>query len=298
MLGRSFVEGGKYFFRTLWISSIAITVLIMSIGLITLAFSTRQTLDVIVRQFDKKTTVQVLINDSSTELDIKNTEKAIREIPGVENVIFSSKEEEKKRLSDTSKTVADYNSIFDEIGFNPFQNAFIVTPASAESYKSVVEAISNINFTKANNILKVNAKQDLVDRLLFWYYWINIIGWASVLLLGFISILMIVNIIRISISYFQQEIEIQRLVGATNKYIRGPFIVQGFLFAAIASLIVGLIQGVLIYYAAPAIASYIDVPNIWSVRMDLLVPVAIILAGSLLVTTLAAWYATTRYLRK
>lgn len=297
MLGRSFVEGGKYFFRTLWISAIAITVLIMSIGLITLAFSARQTLDVIVRQFDKKTTIQVLINDTATELDLRNTEKSLRELPDVENVVFSSKDQEKERLANTSKNVADYNSIFEEIGFNPFQNAFIVTPVNAESYKTVVDQISNINFTKANNILKVNANQDLVDRLLFWYYWINIIGWASVVLLGLVSVLMIVNIIRISISYFQQEIEIQRLVGATNRYIQGPFIVQGFLFAALASLVVGGVQAAIIYFASPAIAAYIDAPDVWSVRLDLLVPIGIILATSLLVTTLAAWYSTTRYLK-
>jgi cell division transport system permease protein len=295
---RSLVEGIKYFWRTFWISSIAITVLTLSTGLISLAFSSRQLVNTVLRQFDKKATIQVLIADKASEIDLKSTEQALKSLSGVSNVTFVSKESEKARLSGTDQSASNYSGLFDELGFNPFLNSFIVAPASAEQYKSVVSAINNINFTKTNQVQKVVAKQELIDSLTLWYNRINIAGWAFVIVFGLISVIVIINIVRISISYFQNEIEIQRLVGATNRYIQGPFIVQGFLFAFFAAILVAILQAALFWYIVPNLGRWFGITDTTSIQTELYISVGSILIVSILVATLAAWYSTTRYLKK
>lgn len=295
---RSIFEGGKYFFRTFWISSIAITVLALSIGLIALAFNTRQLSTIVIRQFDKKATIQVLLSDEAGEVDIQQTGQALKEIRGVSAVSFFSKDQEKERLNQQNQSTSDYSQIFQTLGFNPFLNSYVVTPVNAEAYRTVVETISNINFTKTNKIERVVAKQDFIDRLTYLYNITNILGWAFVIFFGLISVVVIVNIVRISISYFQTEIEIQRLVGATNAYIQGPFVAQGFYFGFLASVIVGGLQTVIILALLPNFGSWFGITDINSVRFELLFSLGLILVVAILIATMAAWYSTIRYLKK
>jgi cell division transport system permease protein len=298
MLKRSLIEGTKYFLRTFWISSIAITVLTLSTGLIAIAFSSRQLVNTVLRQFDKKATIQILIEDGATELDLKQTENALKALPGVATVTFTSKEQEKSRLSTTEQSTSDYTVLFEELGFNPFLNSFTVGPKSAEEYKTVVSAVQNINFSKSNKVQKVVAKQELIDSLTLWYNRINLAGWIFVVIFGLISIIVIVNILRISISYFQQEIEIQRLVGATNRYIQGPFIFQGFLFSFFASVLVLVMQGAFFWAIIPNLGRWFGISDTGAIQTELFFSLGAIIATSMIIATLAAWYSTTRYLKK
>lgn len=295
---RSLVEGLKYFIRTFWISSIAITVLTLSIGLIALSFNAKQILNTALKQLDKKATIQVLIQDTATELDLKNIEKNLTNVPSVSTVEFVSKEEQKKTLSTSEQNTADYSGLFDDLGFNPFLNSFVITPSSTSEYKSIVTAIENINFTKTNQVQKVVAKQNLIDSFTTWTNRINIFGWVFVIIFGLISFIVIVNILRISISYFQNEIEIQRLVGATNHYIQGPFIVQGFLFAAIASTFVFAATALASYLVLPKIGQWFGILDTTQLNNEIFLTLSIVLAVSIIIATAAALYSTTRYLKK
>ena len=297
-MSRSLVEGTKYFIRTFWISSIAITVLTLSIGLIAIAFSTRQLTNTIIRQFDKKATVLVLIADTATDYDLRDIQNNLKGIDGVSNVAFSSKADEKKRIEATNQSTSDYNQVFDQLGFNPFLNSYIVTPKNAETYRQVVSSIDNTNFKMANKVQKVVAKQEFIDKLTQAYNLTNIIGWAFVIIFGFISVIVIVNILRISISYFQTEIEIQRLVGATNRYIQGPFIFQGFLFALVATIIVAIVQITLFLTIIPNLGKWFGITDTTPVRNELFLSLALVLLLAILVSTVAAWYSTKRYLKK
>jgi cell division transport system permease protein len=289
---RSLLVGVQYFFRTLWISSIAITVLSLCLGLVSTVFNTRQIVTVLIRQADKKATIKVLFDTNASREDIQRATSAVKQLSGVDTVTFRTKDEEKKDL-------AQYQPFFEDLGFNPLADSLVVTPTNAETYKSVVAGLSNPSFTQEYNIFRVVERQDFIDRLIYFYSIINWVGWLSVIALGLVSILVVVNIIRISISYFQSEIEIQRLVGATNSYIQGPFVVQALLFAFFSSLAIGGVQ--FAFYTLGVqqfLPNFTGITDLTPIRNEFFLSYVLITISTLILCSLAAVYATNKYLKK
>jgi cell division transport system permease protein len=140
----------------------------------------------------------------------------------------------------------------------------------------------------------------LIDNLQKLYYWVGIIGAALVIVFGSISILVMINILRIAIYSFKDEIEIMRLVGATNNYIRAPFIVEGFYFNLIAAIIVIALFVPALNYFLPNIQNWLGI-SIGNNSYELLSQIYFSLGSTILVGmvigVLTTYMATRRHLK-
>lgn len=158
----------------------------------------------------------------------------IKSISGVKSVTYSSKEEQLKKVQE------QYGSdVFDDQYKDSLQDAYIVQTTSSAKVKFVNTAIKKIEGVDTTNYGGVDS-----DRLFNIAKLIRVWGLAGTAVLIVIAIFLISNTIRMTIMARKRDIEIMRLVGAKNSYIRGPFFFEG----AWVGLLGAIIPSLIIYF--------------------------------------------------
>lgn len=211
------------------ISSVTVTLLIMSFFLMLSV-----NIDNITRELEKSVQIHVLISaEFESEEQIAQLGTDIRAIEYVEEVVFSDKD---KEFEDWISGVGsdDAEEIYGEYRGenNPLLNAYIVSVSNGEAIKSVADTIRDLDAVE-----KVNYGGDATGNFLKSLESVRNVGFGIVVGLAIIAIFLISNTIRVSIHSRRREISIMRTVGATNWYIRWPFIIEGMIIGLFGSLI-------------------------------------------------------------
>jgi cell division transport system permease protein len=147
---------------------------------------------------------------------------------------------------------------------------------------------------------QVRDQQAFINQLQKIYRWTNIGGILLTIVFALVSIMVMINILRITIFHRKNEIEIMRLVGATNNYIRGPFVVEGFYYNVIASIIVIGLFFPAITLLLPSLKSWLQLQSSEStntlVFQMYLSVISTIVVGSI-IGVMTAFFATRKYLK-
>jgi cell division transport system permease protein len=176
---------------------------------------------------------------------------------------------------------------------NPIPAAYEITPRKAEQVKSLSAAIRAAKFP---GVLQVKDGQQTSKRILQVARVIEVVFLVAVFILLIASVLLIANTIRLSIFARRREIEVMKLVGATNWFVRGPFMVEGLLCGLVGALaaVVLLLLGKEI--ALPAILGHIDTTN--DVRaLGFTFTALILLVVGLVVGAVGSTFTLHRYLK-
>ena len=180
--------------------------------------------------------LQVFINNDANQEQIEKLREEIRNVNGVSTVDFKSKEEAlnqmKEKFGDKQDLLAGYEEN------NIFPASFLVTLTDLNLSKQVQEEI-----LKFENVKKITSKDETVSTLINLANGIKIVTGVILILLIVISIFIIANTIKLTVHARRKEISIMKYVGATNNFIRWPFIVEGMIIGVIASAISIVIVG-------------------------------------------------------
>ena len=169
----------------------------------------------------------------------------ISKVSGVESVTYSSKDEQLEKLQEA---YGDDWTLFDGDS-NPLQDFYIVEADSPSDVKKVANKI-----TKIEGVESVDYGGSNSDQLFSIAKFIRTWGFAGTVLLIFVAIFLISNTIRMTIMSRQRDIEIMRLVGAKNSYIRGPFFFEG----AWVGLLGAIVPSIIIYFAYKTVYSSVN----------------------------------------
>ena len=172
---------------------------------------------------------QVFIKVDATDEEIKKVEEEIRKIEHVSTLEFVSKEDGlnimKERLKEKKEVLEGFNTEL-------IKASYMVKVDKLEKSKEVQDQI-----LKLDNIAKITSSDETVSTLINLAKGIRIVTGVILLLLVIISIFIIANTIKLTMHARRKEISIMRYVGATNSFIRWPFMVEGMMIGLIAVLI-------------------------------------------------------------
>jgi cell division transport system permease protein len=299
MLKHAIKGGFKNLIRSFWISATAITVLTVSLSTVALVASLSTVVGFALRRLDNFIDINAYY---ATSVDKDTKDKAfneIKQIPEIKEVKYITKEEAETNLKskglgksiDTLKKNSNNSILLDSLQ---------VRPKSAENYIRVVEILNSDKYKSIWDKNQVESKVDAINTLQKLYRWTNYGFIILVIFFGLVSILVMINILRITIYHRKDEIEIMRLVGATNNYIRGPFVFEGALYNIIASLIVAILFIPGIALLIPWIESYLKI-SASSYTQALVFQMYLSIGGTIVLGTLVgvitAFFATKRYLK-
>lgn len=219
--------------RTLSVASIitvSLTLFMFGIFLIAMLNANK-----LVKNVESKLEVQVFLKEKISESDKNNIEKTVKNINGVVQVSYETKEQAlekyKEQLGEKNEGLLKG---FDKE--NPLPESYIVKVKSPELVQVVVS-----NIEKKSGVEEVVANRELVDRIAAFTKGIKWVGAAALIILIPISLLLIGNTIKLAVYSRRREIGIMKFVGATDGFIRWPFIIEGIVIGLIGSLVSGLL---------------------------------------------------------
>ncbi|MCK8060568.1 MULTISPECIES: permease-like cell division protein FtsX [unclassified Fusibacter] len=223
-------------FKNLWrnrlmsvasISSVMATLLILGLIFI-LIININSFVEGAQDQFDE---ITVYLKDELSDNDIKKTGQDLSSIIGVKEVSYKSKEE---ALNQWREEWGDQGYLLDGLNNNPLPNGYVVTLKDIEYTDSVVEIIMDFD-----GVEEVKFYKDIIDKVLSVSEFIRNIGFGLILALLAISTFIITNTIKLAVNARKREINIMKYVGATNWFIRWPFLLEGTILGLIGAAISG-----------------------------------------------------------
>ncbi len=134
-----------------------------------------------------------------------------------------------------------------------------VLPASLEIQTSKAEYLSSLipMVKQTKNIEEIIYQQDIVDKLIAWTNGLRLVGIAVISVLVLVSVFVILTIIGIKITIRREEIEIMKLIGATNWFIRTPFLLEGMIYGFIGAFLGWAVTYSLLFVFTPQLESFL-----------------------------------------
>ena len=196
----------------------------------------------VVKSVEQEVNITVWIADSASSSDVQSLQSDIKSMSSVANVSYTDKEQALENFKSSSSS--DIAESLD--GQNPLPASIDVElsdPKMVEDVASQIEANKTFQKICDNPSDSLRYGEKTVDRLFQLTSYVRVIGVALVGLLIFIALVFINNTIRLAILARRKEIAIMRLVGASNGFIRGPFLMEGALHAIVgAALAIGTLE--------------------------------------------------------
>jgi cell division transport system permease protein len=228
--GRHGKEGVKSLTRNRWMSLASISAVTVTLLLVGVFAALLLNLNDIGTQIEEDVEVRVFIDRTSEEANQDQLKAKIEELSAVSSVEFQSKEEGLNQLIDSLGDDGEaFESLKDE---NPLNDVFVVKTEQPEDTIMVAQTIQDFN-----SVEKVEYAKETVQRLFSVMDVARNVGLAIIAGLLFTAMFLIANTIRITIVARKREIEIMKMVGATNWFIRWPFLFEGILIGILGSII-------------------------------------------------------------
>lgn len=193
--------------------------------------------------------IQVFIKDDTTQEQIDELGEKIRKIDGVSTVEYVSKDDALGIMQERFKENPEVLEGYDEEN-NIFPASYVVTLSDLTKSKEVQDQI--LTFEHIKNI---ESKDKTVETLINLANGIKIVTGVILVLLIIISIFIIANTIKLTVHARRKEISIMKYVGATNGFIRWPFIVEGMIIGIFASIISIVVVGMAYNFIAGQLIS-------------------------------------------
>ena len=247
--GYSIKEAFRHFFRNWTTSFGAVITIFLSLFIIGLFIIGSVLVNSAIGNIEDQVTIQAYISDNASDEDVDDYQHELERMDNVKNVEFVSKEDALEEYSSTISGNADATlSALD--GQNPLPRSFRIEMEDPSQVEAMVEKIKgdsgfrkivddadpDVDDKDADVAENVRYGQEEVGRLFQLTGYIRIAAVVLVALLTFVAFIFINNTIRLSITARRREIAIMRLVGASNGFIRGPFITEGVLQALLGAL--------------------------------------------------------------
>ena len=240
---------------------------------------------------EQKVEVVAYIQQNATQDQVDELVVRLQQMPEVASVEFVSRDEALQRFKET-QAAQGREDVTQYLEANPLYASVNVKLRHPSDLKTVTDALQPENEPIVRNVLNIQA---LVDRVLTVTTFVRTAGVAMVAVVGVIVLFIIVNTIRLAVVARAEEIEIMRLVGASDAFIRWPFVFEGALVGLLGALIS---LGLLAAGAEPLSRAMVGFFNVLPLQLGSLVTetVTIVLATGVGLGVLGSWLSVRTYL--
>lgn len=301
-LWRIIKAGLHNFLRNGWLSVAATTVMVLTLFTISVFTLLNISISAATTSIQEKIDFQVFLSDGAPPALLDELQSELRANPFVRTVDYTTKAEAVKDYRAANRDNPTIASIPDEDLEVALPTSLEVQTKDASQLPEVKRIVGKPKYKPLiHSTTYQGDKEKTINRLVRITNFIKTAGLALSAIFIVTSLLVIFNTIRIAIFTRRDEIEIMKLVGATNQYIRWPFIIEGATYGAIATLISLLIQYIALSYGTPLVNDYLQIELFQDVQGPLLEHLALIISLQLLVGIsigiVSSWIAIRRYLK-
>lgn len=249
-----------------------------------------------------KVDVNVYFLTNTNESDILAAKSKLEALPQVALVSYTTREQALADFRARHATDQLTLQALQELGSNPLEASLSIKANDPSQYAAIVDYLTSQNLAPGNGSIvdRINYYQNktVIDRLTAAIRTTQQAGLAIIILFALASIIITLATIRLAIYTARDEIAVMRLVGASNMYIRGPFIVAGIIAGGLAALICLVLFYPATWYAGRALTSWLGGFSLFTYYVNNFAYVFFVLMGSgVFLGALASWIGVRRYLK-
>ena len=231
MLVRSVRDAIKSVIRNFSLSLASISCITITLIIVAVAIMASYNVQNFTKAIEKDMTIVVFLDTDVNEDEIKDVEKEIDDIANVEKHTFQSKQEVKKQMQEES---AVFNTVLEnwDDDESPLKDTLQVKVKNVEKISNTAEKIEKIE-----HVSIVRYGSGMVDKMVKAFSQVEKVTYGIVIALVLVTVFLIINTIKLTISARKREISIMRLVGASNFTIKTPFIIEGMILGVFGSIV-------------------------------------------------------------
>ena len=231
ILGRNVRDGFKNVFRNFSLAFASISCITVTLVIVAAAIVGSWNVQNFTKLIRDDFTIVVFVQNDATEEDEAKIKEEISQIQNVESINFKSKKDVMEEMKDSSQTFNNVMSSWED-NENPLDDTYQVRVKNDEKISDTAEKIKAIE-----KVDSVKYGEGMVDSMVSIFKIVRYILMIIVIALVVVTAFLIVNTIKITIFSRQEDIEIKRLVGASNISIKQPFVIEGLIIGTIGSII-------------------------------------------------------------
>ncbi len=290
------------FWRNAFVSLASVFVMTVALFVIGSIIMIDQLLGASLQQIESKVDINVYFSVNAAEEDMQSLKTQLEGLPEVSEVTFTSREEALAAFRERHQGDELTIQALEELGDNPLGASLSIRARSTDQYENIARfldeqkaeespqapVIDRVNFVKNREAIdRLSAIIDVVERASI----------VAMIILIVAAVAITFNTIRLAIYTTREEIAVMRLVGASNLFIRGPFMLQGVMYGAIAGMIALIIMWPILFWIGPGTQTFFEF-NIFSYFISNFAYVFLVIVGSGIVLGLiSSTLAVSRYLR-
>ena len=231
MIGRSIRDAFKSVIRNFSLSLASISCITITLVIVAIAIIASFNVNNFTSEIEKDLTIVVFLDNDVTEAQIKDVKSDLEDITNIEKIEFQSKTNVKKQMQDESEVFSKILDTWPE-DESPLKDTYQIKVKDVNKIGATAEKIKKIK-----NVSVVRYGEGMVEKLISAFDSVKKVTYGVVIALVIVTIFLIVNTIKLTISARKREIGIMRLVGASNFTIKTPFIVEGMILGLLGSIV-------------------------------------------------------------
>lgn len=287
---RYFIKEGL---RSIWINRVMslASLLVLCICLLMLGTSYIASLSIsgMIDKLESKNQIMVYLNRNLKQSDIDKIGEKIQDIPTVESSKFISKQD----IFDQAKETLDKQKILlSGIDASAFDDAYQVNVSRSEEYEQTVRKLEKIDGVKY-----IRQDAGLAGMLSNIKRAVNFAGFWLFMILAVVSLFIISNTIKLAMFNRKREINIMKFVGATDWFIRWPFIIEGLLIGLISGVVALVLQYFIYIKIIASVVSMLSVVSLIDYSSILWIIIPGFLLGGMVVGILGSVVSVRKYLK-
>ncbi|MCX6740404.1 MAG: permease-like cell division protein FtsX [Candidatus Parcubacteria bacterium] len=287
------------FFRNFWLSLVTLTILVLALVTVNLLVIFNVVAKTAINTIEDKVDISIYFKSEISEDQVMNVQKYIQGLAQVKSVDYISKEQALENFKNKHQDNPKIIQSVEEIEKNPLGASLIIKAKNSSDYPAVLDILQTPQY---NNLIeskdfddhktvieKINGITQKVGRSVI----------IIALVFALISILIIFNAIRMAIYTHREEIFAMKLIGATDWFVEGPFLLQGVIFGIMSMVITLLILYPLLGFIRPYLQLILegDFNIVKYFNQNFLLIFGLELLGAILLNLISSYIAVKRYVK-
>jgi cell division transport system permease protein len=251
-------SGAVNFWRNRWLSAAATLIMVITLiilSILSLLFVITQSS---VHTIRERVDISAYFKTGLAENQIVSVKNQIEQNPLVKSVNYVSADQALEQFKQAHSNDSLITDSIKELNENPLPATLQIKATNLTDYPAIANELNSGKYS--GQIEKVNFEDNrvVIDRLNRLLKFIIGAGLALIIIFSLIAILVIFNTITLTIYNRREEVEIMRLVGATNWYIRGPFLTEALMYSVVGTVVTSLLLAPLYLKLLPGISNYLN----------------------------------------
>ncbi|MFC1721587.1 cell division protein FtsX [Patescibacteria group bacterium] len=250
--------GLKNFWRNIWLSVATTVIMIVTLFIISVIVMLNMLASAAIDEVQNKVDLTVYFRNDAAEERILEVRTQVLNLNTVETTNYISKDEALEQFKKEHEGDEVILESLNVLGDNPLEPALVVKANETENYAEISAFLESDKFNDVISKVNFEDNRQLIEKLLNITDNIRKGGLVVGIIFVIIAVLVVFNTVRLAIYTHKEEIGIMKLVGATNWFVRGPFILEGVVYGLIGAFATLLLLYPILQAASPRVSSFFE----------------------------------------